>query len=236
VWRPDGRESGDDDRPGCVLRIAEATPRSETDAFLLALARARADAVLTSGSNLRAETGLRLDEPGRPDLAPVLERWRRAELAKTEPPVVAVLTRAREGDLDWEHPIWAAGGWVVTGADAAPTTLAEARARGIRVEQLARAGPREAVEHLTARCGLRDIDVELGPSASAALYQPPIAIDELWISTYLEPGLAAELQGGAFLSPRALRSLLGEPVATAVRSEVSGRWSYARYRRSEERT
>ncbi|MGH0036278.1 MAG: hypothetical protein ACQGVK_14725 [Myxococcota bacterium] len=232
VWRP---ATWEDDRPGRVLRVTDTTPRSDTDAFLLALARARADAVLTSGSILRAEPGLSFEAGPRVGAAEALARWRRSRLGKTGPAVPAVLSRGEEGSLDWDHPVFARGGLVLTGAAAAARIPAGARRRGVRALPLESPGAREAVQRLTGELGLADVDVELGPGAGAALYEPPVGIDELWLSTHLEPDLPRALRGGAFLSPRAIRALFGEPVARTLREEASGRWSFERFRRRDGR-
>lgn len=227
IWRP---ERGAGDRPGYVLRITGSTPRSDGDAFVLGLARARADAILTSGSILRSEPALRFDDPPHPGAADGLARLR-ARLGKSGPPVVAVLTRGRRGALDWSHPALDSRAVLVTGPEADPSVLDAARERGLGVERLPRAGAREAVAHLARRCGLPDLDVELGPSASRALYENPARLDELWLATYLEPTLPDGVRGGAFVAPAILRSLFGPPAARVVRRESGGRWSFERFRR-----
>ncbi len=122
-------------RPGAfrVLRITPETPKSAYDQFSLMVARARADAILTSGRNLRLEpTGTHvLSGPGT--LPAALAAWRQERLGKTSPPHLLVLTRGE--DLDLDHPALKipARVFIFTGEEAAFTLESRAADRGIEV-------------------------------------------------------------------------------------------------------
>ncbi len=122
-------------RPGTfrVLRITPETPRSAYDQFSLMVSRARADAILTSGRNLRLEpTGTHvLSGPGT--LPSALAAWRRERLGRTSPPHLLVLTRG--DDLDLDHPALkiAARVFIFTGEEAAFALESRAADHGIEV-------------------------------------------------------------------------------------------------------
>jgi len=228
VWRPDTWPA---ERPAVVMRIVPSTPRSDADAFVLALARARADAILTSGSNLRAEPDL-VHRPDPGDAAAdLLARYRREALGKRVAPRSAVLTRGVPGRLDLRHPLLDAGSLLVVPRAAARALEPEAARRGLEILALDVAGPREAVAALTRERGLRDLTVELGPSASRPLYESPPRVDELWLSTWLEATLPDEVRGEPFALPAGLHSIFGEACTRVERREPSGRWRFERFRR-----
>ncbi len=85
LWQPPGGERR-------VMHILPDTPRSATDAFVLSLARARAEAIITTGRILREEPHVRF-EPFGPR-AEALLTWRREVLGLTHRPRIIVLSRA----------------------------------------------------------------------------------------------------------------------------------------------
>jgi hypothetical protein len=97
-----------------VIALGPAAPASETDRFVLGVARARADLVLTSGAILRAEPGLlhRFSDDPQQDRA--LQRWRRERLGRDRPPGVGVLSLS--GQIPADHPAlrFASAGFVWT--------------------------------------------------------------------------------------------------------------------------
>ena len=85
VWRSPGQ--------GLInIAMNDAKPASPTDDFVLGLARARADAIVTTGANLRLEPRLTHAYHGDPRTAGALEAWRRDVLGKGDAPVSVVLT------------------------------------------------------------------------------------------------------------------------------------------------
>jgi len=222
VWRPEHGASR-------TLRIRPRTPTSALDRLVLAWARARADAVLTSGRNLRAEPALSLALPGGE--AGPLGRWRRQTLARQAPAWVAVLTRS--GEVDLRHPVLAPGRrrLLLTGAAAAAGLTKAARRAGVEILPRVRPGPRDAVACLRRELGARTVLVELGPSTSRLLYRRPCRVDELLLAEYRGPAPPPEVLGGAFLDAERIEALLGPPRARCECEEPSGPWRFTRYRR-----
>lgn len=212
-----------DDGRRRVIRIGESAPRSETDAFLLRLSRARSDAIVTTGAILRAERDLehRLD--------PDLEMWRVRVLGKSAPPTVVVLTSGE--DLDLEHRALASSpALIATGARAAARLASEASRRGIEIAGLEEPSLRGVLRELAHR-GWRDVCVEAGPSTSSALYEDPALVDELVLSTFEEEPLSPALDAGLFVDADRLHAVFGAPVSEVERTEASGRWCFRRFRR-----
>ncbi len=211
-----------------VIRITDASPPSPTDFFLLNLARARADAILTTGAILRHEPSLRYDLQG--PHAEALHRWRRAELGRDGPPRVLVLTR---GDIDLDHPAF--DSWarpvIVTESAGASRLRSAAQRRNIEVVSVASASASAAIAWARAS-GAATIGLEAGPSTMRALYADPIQVDELMISEFLEPALAHELRGPSLFTPHRNPAAMGSVTAVAERREPSGRWRFSRYVRT----
>jgi riboflavin biosynthesis pyrimidine reductase len=204
-----------------VLAIGPQAPKSEGDFFALNLARARADAVLTSGSIVRLEPSYQLALAG--PHGPALERYRREVLGKHGLPRCAIMTR--DGRLPRLHPLWDDGSekLVLT-----PPEHAEALERELagRAEVLAvdRLDARRAVEVLKQR-GAKLISIEAGPGANGPLYDTPAVVSELLLSIYWGP----PVQLGGALSPK-LRDGMA-CISDVTRSELSGLWRYQRWLR-----
>jgi riboflavin biosynthesis pyrimidine reductase len=213
-----------------TLAIGEESPASETDRFLLGVARARADAILTTGRILRREPAVThaLDAPA--GWSEALEAWRRERLGKREPPLSVVLTSGR--GLDLEHPLFRSGTrtLVYTSEGASRELAGRAAALGVEVVGRPRPGPRDALDHLARVRGVATLSIEAGPSTSLALYKDPFAVDELMLSIYLEPTLPAAVRGPAFLSPARIAATLGSAPRGHASREASGRWLFRRYR------
>jgi riboflavin biosynthesis pyrimidine reductase len=205
-----------------VIAIGPGAPKSEGDFFLLNLARARADAVLTTGSIVRIEADYQLALQG--PQAPSLARYRAEVLGKAGLPSCAIMTR--DGRLPRLHPLWDDGTekLVLTLPEHVPALKREldGHATVLAVPQL---DARRAVELLQAR-GAALISIEAGPGANGALYEPPALVDELSLSVYEGP----PVQLAAALTPRLLDGLT--LVSEVARDEQSGRWRYQRWLRS----
>ncbi len=219
VWgAPDGRL--------VTLKILPETPASPGDRRALGLARARVDAIVTSGRILREEPGLTHAFVADDAECAGLAAWRREVLGKTAAPRSLVLTSGR--DLDLAHPLFAAPGAVVfTGEEAAARLAPAAGSRGVEVVGHPRPGLRAALTWLRAR-GLRDVTVEAGPTTSLGLYDEPACVDELMLSVFEQPRLAAAIQGPPFLEPRRLEALTRLAHAPHRSTEPSGRWRFER--------
>ena len=203
----------------CVLKIGPHAPKSETDFFVLQLARARASAIVVTGSVLRAEPGLRYDLPAG------FRDYRSGACGHQQPPILCVLTR--RGGLPAQHPVWRS--WarplVYTGLDS-DVALPD-RVQVVRVQE---PSPRGAIQYLREQRGCAAVSVEAGPSVSGPLYAPPNAVDELWLSVF-EGALDPRARGGRFLDLRALGETM-RPVGEATEvAEPSGRWTFQRWLR-----
>lgn len=221
--------SGEDGRH--VIRITPQSPKSETDFFLLNLARARADVVLTTGRILREEPHLEYSFPAA--WAAEMIRWRETAMGRTTPPKLAVLTSGR--DLDVNHP--ALHGWappvIVTSQDAAralrPRLPGHVDVIGLKLPSAS-----EAIAWSRA-FGASTISIEAGPSTARALYADPASVDELWLSEFLEADLAHVLRGPIVFQGVPGGASLQATGAQGVRHEPSGRWRFSRFRAGKTR-
>ncbi|MCB9597321.1 MAG: hypothetical protein H6719_31640 [Sandaracinaceae bacterium] len=197
-----------------VMRIGERSPKSATDWFCLQLTRARVDAIVVSGSVLRAEPELRYDLDGAGFHA--LREGR-------DPPWLCVLTQS--GALPASHPVWSS--WarpiVYTGREA-PLEL-PSRVEVVRVDDPT---PRGALRHFLDDRGCASVSVEAGPRVAVPLYDRPCAIDELLLSTF-EGELDPLAIGGPFLSEAAIEAALVPSGAATAVEEPSGPWTFRRY-------
>lgn len=209
-----------------ALRICAATPRSETDFFLLNLARARADAILTTGNILREEPDVTHALQGPGAVPEALADWRRNVLGLRDPPWLLVLSSGRS--LPPTHPAFRASVRpVLFVPEEAAAELSE-RFEGIaRVEGVARTGAREAVAWLRAN-GATRLTIEAGPTASSSLYDAPSLVDEVWRSTYQEHELLNDVIGPSLLPDPALDTLLPVRTGGATIREPSGPWFFER--------
>ncbi len=167
------------------LRSDRETPRCHHGRLASNLARARADAILTSQTVLRRHPTLdhRLQGPGRSGVA--LTEWRSARLGKPEPPVTLVL--ASGDNLDLDHPVlhhWTRP--VVFTTRQAQWQL-ESRAVDLGVEVVGVDEPtvHNAVDFLRRAFGAATIALEL--EDSRALYRDPVIVNEVLLTTCQTP-------------------------------------------------
>jgi riboflavin biosynthesis pyrimidine reductase len=208
-----------------TIAIGPDAPPSAHDFFALQAARARADAIITTGQILRAEPALTHDLQGA--AAPGLAAWRRERLGKQQPPLLLVLTSGR--DLPVHHPALHATSTPLLftsheGAARLPDTP-------IHVLSVATPDIRAAIAHLRA-VGCRTILVEAGPSTASALYRPPVAVDELLLSVF-HGALPARAQARDFVSPAHVRAHLphAPQASPALADQPSGPWQFLRFLR-----
>lgn len=197
-----------------VMKIGEHSPKSPLDFFSLNLARARVDAILVTGSVLRAEPELRYELGGA---SRALHAWRDARYER--PPYVLVLSR---GGLDGAHPVWQS--WARPIAFVPAEAEEDVRAAlPARVEVVAGSGgARGAIEWLRADKGCRGVSVEAGPSVAVPLYEG--VIDELQLSVF-EGALDPRGRAGAMLSEAELAERLER-----VGGSAHGEWRFSRWR------
>jgi riboflavin biosynthesis pyrimidine reductase len=214
--------------PPRVLRINEATPKSDTDFFVLNATRARADAILTTGRILREEPGVSHALQG-PD-AKALEDWRTRTLGKTEPPLTLVLSSGR--DLDLDAALLQGPGKVVlfTGAEAAARLAPAAQGRALKIVSDPTPSIRSAIQWLRGQ-GARTISIEAGPSSARELYAVPVLVDELLLSIFEGRQLPEGVEGPEFLPLEKLREMLPHATPPVRIEEPSGPWSFQRLAR-----
>lgn len=217
VWSPDGERNE-------VMRSIAGAPRSAADRFVLNLARARADAIVTTGAVLRAEPGLRFVLVG-PE-APAMMRWR-IDVHHLLPPTALVLSGGV--DLDLEHPALKGPAHVVLFVPeerADPVRRSLRSFKWVKVQGDPQPSLERAVAWLRAERGAQSISVEAGPSVARRLYDASIGIDELLLSRYSGESLDDALRAGALPPHSDLSKHLRRAYATQV--DADG-WSYERW-------
>lgn len=212
-----------------AIAIGPGSPPSDTDSFLLGVARARAEAIVTTSATLRAEPRTHHGPQGGSDDA-LLAAWRREVAGLADPPLSVVLTRG--GDVPVGHPMLAGltPVLVVTGPAGARVLRARHARPGLEVLELPEPGLRAAIDHLGRR-GCRTICVESGPSTARELHRAPVAIDELMLSTWEAGILPVPLRAGVLPDEQEIARTLPRSSVPAWRDERSGRWRFLRRRR-----
>jgi riboflavin biosynthesis pyrimidine reductase len=228
VWRDERGASR-------VLRIGPKAPKSRHDTFLLSLARARAEALVSTGRILREEPALTHGLRGPPELRAALAAWRRERLVLAHEPWLLVLSSGQA--LDPMHPAFHGPArpllFVPSAAAAALRELFAAT--DVRIASAAQPNVRLALDHLR-RLGARRITLEAGPTTARALYDDPARIDELWLTTYAGPPPPSEVIGEPFVAGERLAAVLPEASEPCEREEASGTWRFERRWRAADRT
>lgn len=216
-----------------VLRSDDA-PRPELDDLALGIARARADAILTTAAVIRAEPELRHDLPGPGSLSDALADWRRRRPAAARghaPPILWVMTRS--GRLDLSHPAFARAGRTVVYTDRDGAWALESQAMDYGVELVVdeEPTPRRAIRRLRREFGAATIAVEAGPSVARRLYDPPPEVDELLLTVLHRRSLDGHLRGPRFLRRAEVEARLGAPRSSHRLESGGEHWQLLRYQR-----
>lgn len=213
-----------------TLAINEHSPPCHHDFFALNFLRANADAIITTGKNLRLEPTLehRLAGPGRQ--AEALTDYRRRILGKTSPPATLVLTSG-EG-LDLEHPVLHAWTRPIIYTTHEGHWALESRAADCGVEVIAAAKPslKRAIYALRRELGAATIVIEAGPSTSRQLYDP-VAVDHLMLSLFRGSKLPKQAEGGHFSTFSRLESCFPQASEGVAVSTPEGSWFFQRFSR-----
>ncbi|MDX1382562.1 MAG: hypothetical protein R3190_02905, partial [Thermoanaerobaculia bacterium] len=207
-----------------VLKIRDETPQSPTDFLLLNLARARADAIVTTGRILREESEVTHELQGSAPNRAALREWRR-ELGLGAPPVLAVLTRGR--DFAADHPAWSAEVRPVLFGPEGRTAEEIEATRSVAVAMPEGDGLRGVVAALR-RSGCRRISIEAGPSSARGLYDPPVVVDELLLSVF-HGAVPPAVVGRPFLAAGRLEAAFGAPAGRSALGPDG--WEFRHYRR-----
>ncbi len=209
-----------------VLRITDQTPKSPHDAFLLNVSRARANVIVTTGRILREEPDLTHGYLGDENMQRSLASWRRDVVGVEDPGRVLVLTSGK--DLNAEHPVFSAARSVTIytskeGADA----LTEVAFGAAEVVAVDRPSIRNVIDFLLTDCGVATVSVEAGPSTTPALYERPVKVDELLLSTF-RGAIAPALLAGSFVGNDVLHRLFSRTSSYQV-CHQSRDWSFQRF-------
>ena len=230
-----------------IIALGPEAPKSAMDRFVLGLARARADAIVTTGAILRAEPSLvhRYGETEEDERA--FAAWRRTRLGREERPSLIVLSGS--GDFSRDHPAIeaASGGFVWTRAETADQLRERIGVLGIECPE---PGAEEeglgilgAIARARRNSRIQTILVEAGPTAADAIY-PLVAggdasrlptataagrIDELLLSIF-EGELAPAAVGPPFVAERRVIERLGVARSSFRLEESSGPWCFTRHR------
>jgi riboflavin biosynthesis pyrimidine reductase len=212
-----------------ILRINAQTPVSPTDAFVLALSRARADVILTTGQNLRDEPDAHARLSGGAEAW--LARWRRDVCGLVAPARLAVLTGS--GDIDLAHPAMRGSDRPLVLTTPRGRAELEARSEGADVESIVGDGfdVRDWIALLRDERDFQTVLIEAGPSTARHLYAAPGLVDELVLSICPTDSVVQAVRGPEFVSEAAIAAVGLACVHETERLEPSGRWSFQRQRR-----
>jgi riboflavin biosynthesis pyrimidine reductase len=236
-------------RRRAVLVPGPKAPASETDRFVLAVARARADAIVTTGAILRAEPDVRHDPAPDAEGNSAFLDWRRERLGRSQAPLLVVLSASGQFPVDHVAVSEAIGGFVWT------TPQGAARLREVAGERIGRLdvfvgvsngeGIVGAISRIDEMGTASTVLVEAGPSASAPLYAaqasdesvsrresgnpPRIRCDELLLNRF-EGAANPEALGPVFPSARSIEQTFEKLPHLSNVEDASGRWTILRYR------
>lgn len=225
AWQP---TRGAGSEPLRALTTGASMPASRNDPFILRIARARTDAILTTGRNLRCEPRLTHGLlSSRADTSDV-QAWRELSVGKRGLPDTVVLTHG--DNLDLSHPVLNGTNrrWILT-TRAGARRLAPAAARpGLEVVGLEAPSPSAAIDWLYSERGYSSVCVEAGPSTSAQLYAADIRVDELMLSLFESERIDQAALGPRFITMQEIERALPTLASSRSISEPSGRWRYLR--------
>ena len=233
VWQT--RESADSE-PLTTLNINEQTPKSQVDSFALNLARARADAVITTGRILRSEPDVTHAFGESTGLKAALTRWRRQRLGKADPLISLVLTSGR--DLDLKHPLFVSGDSVplIFTSPAGRERLLPRAPRSLEIASAEEPSIHRAIQFLRQQREVRTISIETGPKTSCELYRssgqhPDERVDELLLSTFQAPTIPESVCGPPFITRNHIRENFQQPVSSRQIRTPEGLWIFERFLR-----
>ena len=231
------------DSSRAVLAIGPAAPISATDRFVLGLARARAEVIVTTGAILRSEPTLIHRYGENDELDDALADWRSRVCGRSRRPALVVVSRS--GDFPIDHPALreAETGIVWTSKDGARRigsiandlghfSVADGSARSSVTTGLADSVA-SLIEEVSERLDARTILIEVGPTLARTFYPEQAGvrprIDELLLSRF-EGDVANAAIGPSFESESVLASMFSQAQTSVRVDEPSGTWCFERYR------
>lgn len=228
-----------------TIALGPEAPASALDRIVLGFARARAEALVTTGSILRAEPKLVHRYAEDPTRDEQWQAWREATLGWNGAPGLILLSRS--GDFPLGHPAIesATSGFVWTSKATRDRLGPRLGALEVVVAESTggESGLSGALAFARARHGLSSIAIEAGPSATRGIYEPPatppetgqntgparVAVDELLLSLY-DGALADAARAAKFASEAEVSAAGLQRVRTYKKKEPSGSWTFERYR------
>ncbi len=219
-----------------IIAIGPRSPASETDRFVLGLARARADVIVTTAGILRSEPDLvhRYAETDAEDAA--FAAWRAETLGRAETPRLLVLSAT--GRFAVDHPALAtARGWIWT----TPSGAAAVGDPPSGFEVVSASATAATTQDAVAFAAMRDrgdgpgatVTLEAGPATTAPLYADARPIVDELLSSRFEGELDPAAEGPAFVPVKSLDRPFGAASSEARVDEPSGPWTFARHRRRD---
>lgn len=212
-----------------VLRLGPGAPHSPFDLFALHLARARADAIVTTGEILRREPQLDFSSPSE-SWSRAFGDWRSQALGKTAKPLVLVLSR---GQVDLGHPIFRAAQrtLIFTNQEAQWRLESQAADRGLEIIGVAQPTPASAIRFLRREFGSATILLEAGPQVSRTFYDP-LVVDELLLTVLERPDLPPGFRGPSFFDGPTLAAQFRRRSRVFETVNDDGRWQIQRLLRN----
>jgi len=216
-----------------IIAIGPRSPASHTDRFVLGLARARADVIVTTGGILRAEPGLVHCYAETDAENAAFAAWRAETLGRAAAPRLLVLSATGRFPLD--HPaLAAASGWIWTTPSGAAVVGDPPSGFDVVSASPSSASTQDAIRFAAAKSRSdgsgTTVTLEAGPGTTGPLYADarPI-VDELLLSRF-DGELDPAAEGPAFVPETSRDRRFGAAVSEATVEEPSGRWTFERHR------
>lgn len=209
-----------------VLKITSESPTSLYDAFVLSMSRARAHYIVTTGKILREEPDLTHDYLGSALAQRAFLEWRSDVVGIDEPVHVLVLTSGK--GVDESHSIFRGPRPVtILTSKQGATTLRDQSFDVAEVVVLDEPNIRKVIDFAARGSNTSTVSVEAGPSTAAVLYESPIVVNELLLSTY-HGAVSPTLLSGSFVGEDVLGELFHLESSCRIRNE-DGDWTFERY-------
>lgn len=209
-----------------IIRVdSSKAPRSNEDFFALNLARARVDAIFTSGKVIREEADLSHSLQG--PFAKSLEEYRTKVLGKASPPYSLIFTR---GSPDLESSFFdnKTRPVIYTSTDGYNSLDKKVLEEKGIIAKDGGASPtvEEALAYLKEELGVETVSMEAGPSVSNDLYNKSL-VSELMLSIY-SGKISPEAIGNEFVSKKTIEENL---ILDSLSNNYDG-WTFKRYSRN----
>jgi riboflavin biosynthesis pyrimidine reductase len=209
-----------------ILHIRDDTPRSPHDACMLRMARARADAIVTTGRVLRAEPRLRHELSGSSAAAAVLQSWGDRVRGRATARVSIVLTRGRAFAPD--HPLVTGSTDVVIACPRGSADSLRERFGGRDVDVVGLDEPTVAavVQLAKGHWGAETVLLEAGPATVGPLYDDGAPPNELMLAEF-RGGTPPHVRGGRLVHRQTIIDGMGPLQYGPTRGPHDELWRFA---------